>query len=305
MLAGEYAVLEGGDAFVMAVDRYVEAFGGPGAPLPSECRATLALARREGVLAGDHAMCLDTHTLEDGGHKLGLGSSAAGCMAALVLAVHTEGVAIQACRPALASLARRGHREAQAGGSGVDVLASAYGGVLKVSFPAGPAGEPVVESVAWPSSLAWCVLWTGIPARTAGLIRNVRSFQDREPDAMKSLLDELRGAVAAFDRTLRANDAPGTVRAVREHFLAMDHLGRASHTPIVTDAMRQFAAEAEPLGASIKPSGAGGGDIVLAVAQNQRVLEVAVRRARLVGFVPLTLRMDRGGARIVEGEQHR
>ncbi|MEI8254271.1 MAG: hypothetical protein WCJ30_01215 [Deltaproteobacteria bacterium] len=301
MLAGEYAVLEGGDAIVMAVDRYVEARKGAGAPLPPESAATLALAQREGPLGGDHPMHLDTRALEEGGQKLGLGSSAAGCAAALVLAAYIEGVAIQARRKTLATLARRGHREAQGGGSGVDVLASVYGGVVKVSFPRGPGGEPVVEPIEWPSTLAWRVLWTGVPARTSDLIRDVRSFQDREPDAMKTILDELRGATAGFELSLRTRDAPGAVRAVREHFRAMDHLGRASQSPIVTDSMRQLAAEVEPLGAGIKPSGAGGGDIVLAVAHDEEVMDNVVRRATTLGFVPLTLQIDRGGARIVEG----
>ncbi len=301
MLAGEYAVLEGGDALVMAVDRHAEALPGAGAPLPPETVATLALARREGFLGGEHVMRVDTRALEEGERKLGLGSSAAGCAAALLLAAYTEGVAVRARRKTLAALARRGHREAQGGGSGVDVLASVFGGVVKVSFPAGPAGEPVVESIEWPSTLAWCVLWTGVPARTSELIRDVRSFQEREPDAMKSMLDALRGATSDFERTLRARDAMGTVRAVRDHFRAMDRLGIASHAPIVTDAMRQLAAEVEPLGAGIKPSGAGGGDIVLAVAHDEGVMDGVVRRALPLGFVALALEIDRDGARIVDG----
>jgi phosphomevalonate kinase len=302
MLAGEYAVLEGGDAIVMAVDRYAVARPGAGAPLPRESAATLSLARREGVLAREHSIQLDTRALEEGDRKLGLGSSAAGCAAALVLAAREEAIDVDRDRARLAALARRGHREAQGGGSGVDVLASMHGGVVKVRFPEGPGGEPVVESVRWPSSLAWCVLWTGVPVRTSELIRAVRAYAEKDSTGMTRLVTALREATAAFDVALTAGNAPDAIAAVGAHLRAMDSLGIASQASIVTDGMRRLAAEVEPLGAGIKPSGAGGGDIVLAVAQNGNVLDVVIERARASGFIPLQLRIDEGGARTLEGE---
>ena len=303
MIAGEYAVLEGGDAIVMAVDRFAAAIPGEGAPLPRESAATLAVAKREGVLARDHAMHLDTRALEEGDRKLGLGSSAAGCSAALVLAAHTEQLEVDARRAELAAVARRGHREAQGGGSGVDVLASMHGGVIAVRFPNGPNDEPMVEPLAWPKSLAWCVLWTGVPVRTSELIRAVRAFAERDPQGMRDCMVAIRTAAAHFEKALRAGDAAAAVRAVASHHRAMERLGTASHAPIVTPAMQQLAAEAEPLGAAIKPSGAGGGDIVLAVAHDRAVLDAVIERSRAHGFVPLALSIDSRGARVVEGEK--
>ena len=303
MIAGEYAVLDGHDALVMAVDRYAVAYRGAGAPLPRESEATLTLARREGMLTRDHAMHLDTRALEEGVRKLGLGSSAAGCAAALVLAANDEQIEIESARTRLAAMARRGHREAQGGGSGVDVLSSMYGGVVRVKFPDGAEGEPVVDSLDWPSTLAWCVLWTGVPVRTSGLIRAVRAFSERDPEGMASIVDAIRDATATLEQALRGDHALEAVRAVTAHLRAMDQLGSASQAPIITDAMRRLAAVAEPLGAGIKPSGAGGGDIVLAVAHDPSVLDRVVEASRASGFVPLALNIDRGGARIIEGEK--
>jgi phosphomevalonate kinase len=302
MLAGEYAVLEGGDALVMAVDRFAIARLGEGAPLPRESVATLAAAQREGVLACDHVIHLDTRALEDGDRKLGLGSSAAGCSAALVLAATEEGVAVNARRARLAALARRGHREAQGGGSGVDVLASMHGGVIAVRFPEGTDREPVVESMAWPSSLPWCVLWTGVPVRTAELIRAVKTFAARDAKGMAECMTAIRDAAAQFEAALRAANAADAVRAVRAHATAMDRLGTSSDAHIVTDAMRQLATAVEPLGGAIKPSGAGGGDIVFAVAQDRSALDAVIRAGREKGFVPLDLAIDPKGARTIAGD---
>lgn len=303
MLAGEYAVLDGHDALVMAVDRYAAALPGPGAPLPRESEATLAVARREKLLTRDHAIHLDTRALEEGDRKLGLGSSAAGCAAALVLAATEEHIEIDRERARFASVARRGHREAQGGGSGVDVLSSTYGGVIAVRFPDGPEGEPVVDPVEWPSTLAWCVLWTGVPVRTSGLIRAVRAFGERDPHGMEAIIQSIREATGAFEHSLRSADGAEAIRAVCALLRAMDRLGSASQAPIVTESMRQLAAAAEPLGAAIKPSGAGGGDIVVAVAKDSGVLDEVVRRGHASGFVPLALEIDRGGARIAEGDE--
>jgi phosphomevalonate kinase len=302
MLAGEYAVLEGSDALVMAVDRFAIARDGEGAQLPRESVATLAVAKREGVLAREHVMHLDTRALEEGERKLGLGSSAAGCSAALVLAATDEGVDVSARRAELAALARRGHREAQGGGSGVDVLSSMHGGVIAVRFPEGTDREPVVESIAWPSSIPWCVLWTGVPVRTSELIRAVKAFAARDPNGMAECMNAIREAARDFESAIRSGSATETVHAIRSHAAAMDRLGQSSDASIVTPAMRQLAAAVEPFGGGIKPSGAGGGDIVFAAAQDRGALDEVIRAGRQHGFVPLDLAIDSRGARTIAGD---
>jgi phosphomevalonate kinase len=300
MLAGEYAVLWGADALVMAVDRYAHAAvtEARSVAMPPETAAALTNARRDGLLTREHAVQVDNAELVQGTRKLGLGSSAAQCVAALGAALAAEGQPVEPRREAVARAARRGHREAQGGGSGVDVLASALGGVLRVAFPAGPAREPVVERLAWPAGLRWAVLWTGVPVRTSELILAVRALSRRETDERMAAIAE---ATTELTAALRTGDPARAVEAVRAHGVAMDALGQASGVPIVTGTMRQLAAAAGPLGVAVKPSGAGGGDIVLAVAQDADALDAVARLGEPLGFARLDLAVDLHGVRVLEG----
>src|SRR5262245_37809403 len=124
VISGAYAVLEGAPAIVAAVDRYVTA----------DARRTADAVTPEvrAALGNRDAPAFDARALRRGDNKLGLGSSAAILVASLgAVALRDLGplsddaLAAQVFEPALAA-----HRAAQGGGSGIDVAASTYGGVL-------------------------------------------------------------------------------------------------------------------------------------------------------------------------------
>src|SRR5690606_33184654 len=72
----------------------------------------------------------DASELRDGDRKLGLGSSAAILVAALGAVRGAEFSDDAGLRRAIEAPALRAHREAQGGGSGIDVAASIHGGTL-------------------------------------------------------------------------------------------------------------------------------------------------------------------------------
>lgn len=305
MVAGEYAVLHGGAALVMAVDRYAVVSDAPvdNPRVGIEARAALAIALREKHIDAVSARwSADVSSLGDGaGRKLGLGSSAAGCVAALGWAFARAGRDLRdpATRDLLARVARRGHREAQGGGSGVDVLASAHGGVTEVSFPDGVAGEPRVRARGGVDAMHWAVLWAGSSARTSEMIARVDALKAWEPVRFRARIDAIVEAARAVGDALDARDPGAMTEAVRAHGAAMRALGESAGAPIVTDALARFAAAIEPLGAAVKPSGAGGGDVSLLVAQDAPTLTAAVARASAFGFTPVALSMDRAGVCVI------
>jgi phosphomevalonate kinase len=305
MLAGEYAVLHQRPALVMAVDRYAVAEIAPAAPheaLPHEARVALALALNERVVteASTRDVVVSVAALQgDGARKLGLGSSAAACVAALGLAyLRSGGVLDATTRPTLARLARRAHRMAQGGGSGVDVLASALGSVVHATHPHGLDGEPVFEAHPGLGTLPWVVLWSGTPARTSDMIARVDALRTREPERVAQIFDAIADATRAFDCAAREGSAPALVHAVLQHATAMRALGDAAGTPIVTGAMAQIAAAIEPLGAALKPSGAGGGDVAIAFARDMRTLGLAIAVAEAEGFSVVPLSQDGVGVAV-------
>ncbi|MFO0628624.1 MAG: hypothetical protein U0325_23825 [Polyangiales bacterium] len=297
MVAGEYAVLHGAEAVVMAVDRHarIADADAPLADVPREVTAALQIALREKEIgAVTDRWSLDVRALHDeGGRKLGLGSSAAACVAAVGWHLAREGhdLGAPAVRARVADLARRGHRAAQGGGSGVDVIASAHGGVVSVRFAEGLDGAATVRDCGALEGQHWAVLWSGTSARTSEMITRAEALRARDPGAFAARMDAIGEAARAVSAALHGRDAAAMTEAVRAHGEAMEAFGAAIGAPVVTDALAALAAALRDLGAAVKPSGAGGGD------------DLAARRARPRG--PARRPAPRGASRVRAGRAGR
>jgi phosphomevalonate kinase len=290
VLSGAYAVLEGAPALVAAVDRYVVA----------DPRREAEFVTPEVREALDHrgatrAPWFDARALRDEAtdRKLGLGSSAAILVASLAaLELGTE--------PTLddSALARRvfdgalsAHRIAQGGGSGIDVAASAFGGVLRFQLPSERGVLPITEQVELPKSLVIGVWSSASAASTAVMLAGVETLKKERPNEHRAVLDELAGAA---DATLRAITGSAYIAACRRQLAGLASLGRLAQVPIVTSEVTELDRAAQIAGAAVLPSGAGGGDIVLMISEKPPPadLEAAARR---LGLVPLDLTLGARG----------
>ncbi|HEU5056758.1 MAG TPA: hypothetical protein VFU21_09530 [Kofleriaceae bacterium] len=299
MLVGEYAVLEGGEAVVMAVNRRARAHLGDA---PAALSPFLAAAARvvKDELGGEQAnlvarAVVDSAALcDESGAKLGLGSSAAAITAAVALALPPPGD-----RKLLHRLAHRAHAAAQGGaGSGVDVAASVWGGVL-VCRPPDRAGDPPrVAPLALPPDLVLVPVWLGRPADTRVLVSAMTDFARREPAACRELYARIARAAADLADALRASQA---ITAVWEGSVAAAELGRAAGVEVVTEAHRHLAERAEAVGGAAKPTGAGGGDVALGAFPGPEAAEHFRADARSLGMKVLDLSVDPDGARLEPG----
>jgi len=300
ILTGEYAVLDGAPALVTAVDRRVRVtvsgrsngytlsaplFGLANHPFTIGCESSgleeLGVVRAvveavsEGASLPPVAITIDTSPFYQGEHKLGLGSSAA---VAVALSGALLGAALSAPDPpTLFAFALAAHRRAQGGvGSGVDVAASVFGGVLRYEL------DQLPVSTRLPDGLAFLPVWTGRSASTTALVGAVkRAIARGDAEAeWQRLVDLTRRDI---------NDANGFVATVDYWCQALDDLGRAAGVDLVTNEHRAIGDIVRGAGGAYKPSGAGGGDFGLAVACSVEVLaqiEVALDSA---GFAPLRL----------------
>ncbi len=294
MLAGEYAVLHGHPALVMAVDRHAVATVSEGAVhQPPEVVATLAVARREGYLQDEHKdLAVDCTPLAGPSRtKLGLGSSAAGCVAALALARAIEGREVDD-RQALGNVARRGHREAQGGGSGVDVLAAAMGGVLRVTLGDTREAEPTVLQRTWPAAWPWAVLWTGNSVRTSEMLATVDAMAARDPRGAQACWAGIAVATQQLDTAMVTGDLRTAVAAVTAHGHWMQELGERAGVAVVTESLAGLRTLVEASGVGVKPSGAGGGDVALMLGPDTQTLAAALAVATRLGFAVLPLSVD-------------
>ena len=318
ILSGEYAVLDGAPAVVMAVDRRarVSVSAGSGdwhrlsAPGLFEGEIEFSIddageaARRDAGAMRDpffdlslveHVLTtvgvrgaepleleLDTRDFfhERTGLKLGFGSSAA-LAVALTSALMPGAQSAEIGRKALDA-----HRAWQGGrGSGADIAAAVYGGI--VAYRA-ISGSPV-EALRWPENLRFALLWSGHAAVTRNRIEAFRKSERRRGAA--------RDLGRAADETLaawRQGDDTAILEGLGRYaqvLLAFDvdrHLG-------IFDAGHRALTEAAGDTVVYKPCGAGGGDIGIALALKESDLDEFVEMAQSHGFERLDVVPDARG----------
>ena len=267
-LVGEYAVLDGGTAVVAATTRQAVAqymIGcKPESPLVAESvRAAAAAAGERASALPWGSVLVNTEEFSERDTKLGLGSSAAAATAAVGAVFEVAGMPVAHNRDLLFATADAAHRAAQGGlGSGADVAASVYGGVIKFVRP--PGAAPTITSLSMPSTLQTVVFWTGHATSTGELVKKVLSFARGKQDLWDGLMRPLKAEADRFVAALLDSNVAGVITAAQRYYKGLSDLGDASSVSIVTPAFRQAAEIAEGLGGAAKPSGAGNGDVGVA-----------------------------------------
>ena len=232
--------------------------------------------------------------------KLGLGSSAA-VVTALVQAVLVHaglGAAQGMLRALVFNTALGAHRAAQSRlGSGVDVAASVFGGVLRYQLL--PTPEAVLtDPLAFPEGLHMLVVWSGESASTPVMLSQVSRLRDTDPARYHDIMHHLGQLAAAGAQAFAEGAVPRFLEIVDSYRLGLDMLGQASGAPIVSPAHVELAALAARFDAAYKPSGAGGCDLGLAFARNEDSLERLAKAVYRAGYHQAHLDIERHGVQL-------
>jgi phosphomevalonate kinase len=299
---GEYAVLDGAPAIVLAVDRYVEVAIGPSQD--GACRLSMlaseAVERRfdAGRPSGAALVDLVTAAVEpplawwgtidsraffSGSAKLGLGSSAAVlCAWAGAFRAFARSHERRLPEPRVAELIEL-HRAFQGGqGSGLDVAASYTGGAI--TFSLAPSGVPQVGSVRLPNSVGFAGIFAGRSAATPELVAHYRAWRRDRPAESAALYRRLAALAEAGCEAARDGDAAAWVATFAAYGRGLQDLGDAIGIEVVTAEHRQIGDEAGRYGVAYKVSGAGGGDLGLACAADAVALAAFTKSVRDRGF---------------------
>jgi mevalonate kinase len=299
-LIGEYAVLQGHPAVVAAVDRRVTGRFVPGATPATPLVAHVVESVRNYLLADggtppEGAPELDSSALSSNAGKLGLGASAAVAAAAVGAMLEAAGCDIQYTRELAFALADSAHRAAQGGrGSGADVAAALYGGVVRYARRDGGAE---VQPLALPAAVEVIVFSTGTPSSTIDHVRALEAYAERDPIVCRSRLVELGSLTEEFISGCANDDADRVMRMARYATPQLAALGGHIGLPIVTPALAEAAKLAEALGGAAKPSGAGGGDVGVAFLTDRGAAETFRQRAPHIGLEILSIRTGASGLR--------
>ncbi len=308
-LTGEYVVLGGAPALVLAVDRrarvQLRLDDGPlvvdsiadgardtmadalAGELPGgDARAVVAALRSLGVGHVGGRMEVDTRDFLAGGRKLGLGRSAAALVAAAAVLLSARG-GFTPARTLEAAIA--GHALLQNGlGSGADVAAAVHGGLVEVRRR---GRELAVAARELPAGLHAVVGWSGESAATTPLLSRFVAAREHGAATLSQLGTEAERAAAAVLRgdtedLLAATDASGRL---------LERLGGDLDLPIVTPGLARLKATARRLGAAVKPSGAGGGDCGVALVRSTAAVTALHQAWRADGIAPLALSVATAG----------
>jgi phosphomevalonate kinase len=296
MLTGSYAVLEGAPAIVCAVSRLAVAGG------ESKASSVPPIAEVSAALNGTgeaEAPPVDVSDLFAGDQKLGLGSSAAAVVAVLghQAALRGEDLAHPSVRRAIFDRARAAHAEVQGGGSGVDIAASVYGGVVR--YQLAPPDAPSIRPVSLPKGLCLDAYWSGKSMRTSDMRARVDALKARSASLFQTRMGEVAAASVSAASAVDAGDARAFIDAARVSQVALSALGRDADAPIVPPFVQDIVRMAEEEGSVFVPSGAGGGDVFVRLGLAAPTSRF-VGAARASGLVRLDLEVDVLGVRVVK-----
>lgn len=289
-LTGEYAVLDHGPALLSAVDIRARCSLRPSidgmcristpplsaapavfqlqdgeltwetepVPLLAAVWAALEPDRRQMLSRQGWHVMLDTSAFFLKGCKLGVGSSAA-ASTSLMGALWVASGGLPRETDAFSQL-KQVHDAWQGGGSGGDLAVVLAGGTILYRR------EPrIAAPVALPESVEILPVWTGESASTGEFLRRLNAFEQREPETFRSRFGVL--VRASEEAALAASDGDHEMfcQAFSALAAALRALGDASGLPIWSATHETIGERVAAAGGLYKPSGAGGGDIGLAL----------------------------------------
>lgn len=241
--------------------------------------------------------------------KYGLGSSAA-VTTAVVRAILQLFLKDKVTDELVFKLASIAHVHVQGNGSGADIAASTYTGVLLyTSFQADWLLEEInqaknisslvekdwtyasIERLDFPSEVKLAVGWTGKPASTKSLVKEIKKINHSQSDIYENFLHSSKRAVDKIVQGIKEEDIPTLFTGIVKNRQALAKIGQDAKVPIETEKLRLLSEEAIRVGGTGKLSGAGGGDCGIAFLPetvDQAVLHEAWKKA---GILPLPLQI--------------
>ncbi len=268
-----------------------------GEPVPLFDAAWRALPepqRGELAASGWH-VSLDTSAFFLKDRKLGLGSSAA-ALAALVGALWKAAGELPAEADAFAAL-KSAHTAWQGGGSGADIATTLAGGTILYRR------EPrIAAPVALPDAFEILPVWSGEVAGTAEFLRRLADFQQASPEMFRERFAVLEKEAEEACIAASTGDADSFREAFDGCGAALRALGAAANLPIWSPAHERIGEIVRGAGGLYKPSGAGGGDVGLAVigADDEERRERVKSALSSAGYNILPLRFGARGLHVVK-----
>jgi len=241
------------------------------------------------------------------GVKYGLGSSAA-VTVSVVEAILTMFMPDEVTSELVFRLGALSHARTQGNGSGADVAASSFGGVLQyASFQAYWLNEQYKKTdrlldlveAKWPylslrplnvpKDIYICIGWTGKPASTPKLVDQVLQLKQTQSEKFNAFLQASEQAVDKFINGMEQENIDLILEGIKENRQALRTVGEDANVMIETPQLTNLCDLAEAHGGAGKPSGAGGGDSGIAFMPTKESAKQLLHAWQQAGIKPLNL----------------
>lgn len=304
-LMGEYAVRHNSPGVVMAVDRLVHLrwlseTDDVREDMVSQARSYTAQLLR---LGRPSPCSVDSSVFYHEGDKLGLGSSAAVCAVSVASVFYEAGFDISSDeqRKKMWAIAKDVHDGFQGvSGSGLDLAASIFGGFVAMDKRR-KADDGIFYSWKIPEELVLVFCWTASPSSTSSLVDAIDRWSLAHMDRHMEISSEMKEVSQGFCHG--HPDVHQAMEAMDRYGQLMDRLGQQSGVPIFTDLMKELRVRAQEFGGVVKPSGAGGGDFVLAGFDDPAAGVEFADAARRLGTLPMEFGLCGEGVHAMDGKQ--
>lgn len=250
------------------------------------------------------------------GRKYGLGSSAA-VVVAVIAAVLEAHLPEKPSKMLIFKLAAISHVNTQGNGSGADVAASSFGGILEyASFQASWLKEVyakatsitevvhtdwkylAIHPVKLPDNIVVRIGWTGSPASTGKLVDQVLQLKVVHPNQFAAFLQESEIAVRNIMNGIKNASIAQLFKGIRQNRQALATVGKHANVAIETPQLTTLCDLTEQFGGAGKPSGAGGGDCGMAFMPSVESANRLTDAWKDAGIVPLDIAVCPFGAQM-------
>jgi phosphomevalonate kinase len=278
MLSGEYAVLYGGTAVMAPVPRYLNLTvseddnQGACSPIIEEALkypipelADYESANGKPTVAIDSSEFFDADA-EGKIIKLGLGLSSAEAVGMIALRFERAGFEWIKNRRLIWEYADNVHRHVQRGlGSGADVAACAFGEPIKFCRKGDKAHvEPITMDQKY-HKIPLRLIWTGMAADTRHMITRFADWLGRGGMAAENLLEKLIKSSHKLADSWFAEPADILFENLDIYTSIMTEIAGQADIQYSLPIHNEIALWAKHHGGRAKPTGAGGGDMILLV----------------------------------------
>lgn len=271
----------------------------------------------KGIYPSHCSISIKSELADESGIKYGLGSSAA-VVTALITAILSKNLPEQPEKELIFKLASLTHVNVQGNGSGADIAASTYGGmVLYSSFQAEWLIEQYknchtiteliekewtylsIKRLNWPANFHIRIGWTGSPASTGSLVKQVLKLKINDQKHYSNFLNDSETAVQQIANGIDNQDFELLLNGVRKNRTALASLGKLANVDIETEKLFQLSQLAEQFNGAGKLSGAGGGDCGIAFVPTEELGNKLNHRWEKHNIKPLSLTIDSFGTKTI------